>query len=412
MVPLSTKIKTQLKVKLAVSIKNILFKNQSKSQLVLTSTGLILGLVAVVFSLQIYTNVKHLLVENEKNTGSKYLEVSKKIGYSNTIGLASSNFSEQEVTEAIAKDFIKDAGKVTANNFKVSIEGGVGIPFYTELFLQSVPNKFIDIDTTGFNWSPNSTEVPIVVSTHFFNLYNHGFAPSQGLPALPKSALKQKSFTLNIKGDKNSAKLKCRIYGYSDRINSILVPNTFLTWANHSFMNNTKEDISMLVLEVEDAGDARLIDYLDRNDYSVNKEKINLDNTKLILRALIYLFFVLGIVIFSLSVIQILSFSKLVIAENKTNIHLFFLMAYTKKNIAKTLFSVYVRIILVSVFLSCIILFFVLSFLKSLMEGYNFEVTFINTLPLALFFALIIGTIAIIYGNIFSYLQNEKNKEN
>ena len=399
-------------MKTTLSIKKILFKNQSKSQLILTSTGLILGLVAVVFSLQVYTNVQHLLVENEKNSGSKYLEINKKIGYTNTIGLSSSNFSEQEVKEASSKDFIKDVGKVIANNFKVSIEGGIGIPFYTELFLQSVPNKFMDIDTSGFNWSPASNEVPIVVSTHFFNLYNHGFAPSQGLPALPKSALKQKSFTLNIKGDKNKAKLKCRIYGYSDRINSILVPNSFLSWANKSFTSKTSEDISMLVLEVEDAGDSRLINYLEQNDYSVNKEKINFDNTKLILKSLIYLFFILGIIIFSLSVIQILSFSKLVIAENKTNIHLFFLMAYTKRNIAKTLFAVYFKIIIVSVVVSFVVLLGILSVLQTLMESYNFEVDFVNSIPAALFFILIGGTIFIIYTNIFSYLKKEKSIEN
>ena len=399
-------------MKTTLSIKKILFKNQSKSQLILTSTGLILGLVAVVFSLQVYTNVQHLLVENEKNSGSKYLEINKKIGYTNTIGLSSSNFSEQEVKEASSKDFIKDVGKVIANNFKVSIEGGIGIPFYTELFLQSVPNKFMDIDTSGFNWSPASNEVPIVVSTHFFNLYNHGFAPSQGLPALPKSALKQKSFTLNIKGDKNKAKLKCRIYGYSDRINSILVPNSFLSWANKSFTSKTSEDISMLVLEVEDAGDSRLINYLEQNDYSVNKEKINFDNTKLILKSLIYLFFILGIIIFSLSVIQILSFSKLVIAENKTNIHLFFLMAYTKRNIAKTLFAVYFKIIMVSVVVSFVALLGILSVLQTLMESYNFEVDFVNSIPAALFFILISGTIFIIYTNIFSYLKKEKSIEN
>ena len=87
-------------------------------------------------------------------------------------------------------------------------------------------------------------------------------------------------------------------------------------------------------------------------------------------------------------------------------------MAYTKRNIAKTLFAVYFKIIMVSVVVSFVALLGILSVLQTLMESYNFEVDFVNSIPAALFFILISGTIFIIYTNIFSYLKKEKSIEN
>lgn len=394
----------------SVSVKNLLLKGASKKKLLISFLGLTIGLVAVVFCVQLFTVIDTILGESKKKEQFEYLQVNKKIGYGTTLGFSSANFSDTEINQLVAQDFIKDAGKVIANNFQVSIEGGIGIPFYTELFLQAVPNKFLDIDSSGFIWKGQHQEVPIVVSTNFYNLYNHGFAPSQGLPSLPKSALKQKSFVLKIRGEKGKESFRCRIYGYSDRINSILVPHEFLTWANKKHTSKA-EEVSMLIVEVEDTGDKRLANYFEKKSYSVNKERLSFDNTKSILKAVLYVFAVLGVVVLLMSLLMLLSFSQLLIVQNQQEISVLRILGYSKKRLANSLFKAYLNYLFSSIGFTLVVLMLVFYFLQHFLMSFNFKVSFINYESILCFLGLVGAIVILIYVNIFKYLKNSKSIE-
>ncbi len=302
-------------------------------------------------------------------------------------------------------------GVVISNDFKVSIEGGVGIPFYTELFLQAVSNKFLDIDTMGFEWEEGVEEIPLVVSTHFFNLYNHGFAPSQGLPSLPKSALKKKSFILSIRGSEGRKKYRCRIFGYSDRINSILVPMSFLKFANFKYERSESSEISMAILEVEDTGDSRLKSFLNKHDYSVNKERLSGDTTALVLKVSVSILLVLAGLIIVLSLMQILSFSKILIVENRSEIRVFRILGYSKHRIGNSLYRLYVKMILTSLIAIIPAVLIALYLLQTALVKFNFEVVFMSVSTLVLMLMLEAFLFLIIRGSIFKHLKKEESIE-
>lgn len=400
-----------MSIKTNVSVQKLLLKKLGTAKRFSAFAGLVVGVVAVLLCVQLFSDVNDMLGSNEKSSQHEYLQLNKKVGYGATLGLSSTDFSAKEIEHIKKQPFIRDVGSVLSNNFKVSIEGGIGIPFYTELFLQAVPNHFIDIDTSGFHWDETAEEVPLIVSTHFFNLYNHGFAPSQGLPSLPKSALKQKSFVLNVRGNQGVKKLRCRIYGYTDRINSILVPTEFLNWANKNYSSSEKASINMLIVEVDDTGDSRLVNYLENKSFAVNKDRLRLDKTKMILEVVISVFLILGLVILCLSVLQILSFSQLVIAQNTTEINLLFTLGYHQKMISAAIFKSYFKLLLVSVGVCIGILDLLFYALRSFLADYNFDVPSVSTVTVVSFLALIGGLVLIIHVNIFRYLKNSKTIE-
>ena len=65
---------------------------------------------------------------------------------------------------------------------------------------------------------------------NYLSLYNFGFAQSQGLPVLSKGLIDKFTFGLRLSGNGKEATFSSRIVGFSAKINSILVPEDFLSW--------------------------------------------------------------------------------------------------------------------------------------------------------------------------------------
>lgn len=398
-------------MKQAIKVSSLFFRNQPKYKLYLAFGGFTIGIVSFLFCLQLMINVAQIIQKNDTEKGSKYLQVSKQIGYGNTLGLSSVDFSKKEVALIRQQSFIDGVAEVKANAFEVAIKGNSFLPFYSELFLQSVPNSFLDVDTSGFFWREGQDEVPVIVSNHFFNLYNHGFAPSQGLPSLPKSALKQKSFLLILKGKDQVRQVRCRIYGFSDRINSILVPEEFLFWGNKELASQKQVEINMLILKVKDVADPHLKTYLDNNGYSVNKEQLSADQAGQILNILSGIFLLFAFIIMLMSLFQILTYSSLVIAENKSKLEVLILLGYSRIELSKALFGTYLKQLGLVAMLILVIGLFVLNGLYHFLVSYNFEVPFISLTVSIVFVFIFFITLLIVYVNIFNYLKKSSSVE-
>ena len=63
---------------------------------------------------------------------------------------------------------------------KIRVE--VGSPLSFGSIFESIPSHWLDINPTAFKWKKGSDFIPIIVSKEFLNLWNFGFAKSQGLP--------------------------------------------------------------------------------------------------------------------------------------------------------------------------------------------------------------------------------------
>lgn len=64
--------------------------------------------------------------------------------------------------------------------------GGIG--FSTYLFFESVPDRFLDVDSQAWHYEPGSRDIPIVIPRNYLNLYNFGFARSQGFRRSPRAS--------------------------------------------------------------------------------------------------------------------------------------------------------------------------------------------------------------------------------
>jgi hypothetical protein len=131
-----------------------------------------------------------------------------------------------------------------------------------------------------------------------------------------------------------SAHYKAKIVGYTDRLNTILVPEKFLQQANEKYGTTTKKLPSRLILETKAGkGDSALLDYLKKNGY-----KVEGDSETLRLQALVH--GILWVVISIGGIVSLLAFFllmisiQLLIEKNKEKFVNLFSLGYSIRKIS------------------------------------------------------------------------------
>ena len=353
--------------------------------------GLGIGVLLLLVSMQMFVNIQDLLKENtpRKSGGYDFISISKTITNEN-MG-KDNTFTKEDLINLKKQPDITDVSPLIANQFRVRATAGDIIPFSTDLFLESVDNDFIDTLPPSFTWQPGQLVVPIIFSSDFLEMYNV-FAPAQGLPQLSAKTISSVNIILECSGPGGTQNFKGNIVALSDRINSLLVPKTFMNWSNQYFSRDTTVHASRVFIKTKDANDPKLIAYLDQEDYHLNKDKIQFSRIKSILQNIISTLGIFGMLVIILALMLFSFYLQLMIAKSKENLRLLLTLGYSPKwlanSVAKTWLPVYLGIIIGALAATQILhlLFLQLSFVTKADLSYflHWSVWLISILLLAL----------------------------
>lgn len=292
-------------------LRKLLLRTHSNTRLWSAVVMLCLGAFIMLLSIIVWTSFKGVLSGkyDKDSIGSTYLTISKPLPANEKLSEQKPNlFTSKEVRSIAMLDGVEDVGMFTSALFPVTISlEGEGAKFSTNLFLEAVPDRFIDKKPIDWQWQSVSAEVPIIVSTEFLNLYNFGYAANRGVPQLTKGTIKSLSFTLTIGQELNSETFNARVVGFSDRISSILVPQSFILYGNEQFATQKIEHPTRLILQVQDPSDKRFVNYVTNLSYEINTEQLRWNRLRVIVDTavlgmgfLAVLLLVSGLVIFTL----------------------------------------------------------------------------------------------------------------
>ena len=331
--------------------------------------GLGIGVLLLLVSMQMFVNIQQLLSENapRKSGGYDFISISKTITNDN-MGKDNS-FTNEDLLKLKEQPTIAGVAPLISNKFRVRATAGDIIPFSTDLFLESINDNFIDTVPASFTWQPGQIVVPIIFSSDFLEMYNV-FAPAQGLPQLSAKTISSVNIILECSGPYGSQNFKGNIVALSDRINSLLVPQTFMSWSNFYFMHDTTVHASRVYIKTKDANDPKLINYLDQQDYHLNKDKVKFSRIKNILQNIVSALGGFGILVIVLALMLFSFYLQLMIAKSKDNLRLLLTLGYSPKwlakSVAKTWLPVYLSIIVAALILTEImhVLFLQLSFVS------------------------------------------------
>ncbi|MBU3714419.1 MAG: hypothetical protein FGM46_05665, partial [Ferruginibacter sp.] len=211
-------------------VTRIIIKTQRPSMLVAAIVGCLVGFFLVIASIQVYYNFNHILSDKDQAIGSQFLVLNKNVSVINTMDNKKSVFSSQEIDALKSQPFVERISPFLPNQFSAmawlqfSVGDGNNVELKTDLFMESVDDGFIDVKSEDWKWDLGNDVIPVILPTDFINLYNFTYAPARGLPQLSKSTVSLFSFKI-ILGEGTSQKiLKGKIIGFSNRINSMVVP--------------------------------------------------------------------------------------------------------------------------------------------------------------------------------------------
>ena len=257
-----------------LSYKNIapfLTAGQNKVSRWLSYIGLGVGVLLLLSAVQMYTNINHLIRDkNTRKSGTDFISITKTITNDN-MG-KDNRFTDVDIKDLQAQPFIDGAAPLKANSFKVTANAGSMIPFSTDVFVEALDNNFIDTVPPNFKWSDGDEFVPVIFSSEFLEMYNV-FAPSWDLPQMSEKTATSVQLFLQCHGRNGDRQYKARIVAFSDRINSILVPENFLSQQNKALEGIENIPASRVFLKTKDANSPQLLTWLAQKDYHVKQRQ-------------------------------------------------------------------------------------------------------------------------------------------
>ncbi|MCF8226497.1 MAG: hypothetical protein K9J30_11525 [Bacteroidales bacterium] len=314
----------------------ILWQDQSRSHLLWAVLGTIAGFVLLLSGIHFYENMKNVLSTNKDLLDPEYIIINKRVNISQTLGLGSAGFSEKEIREIEEQPFSNKVDPFISNEFPISaFTQSKQFPnFYTELFFEAVPDEYIDVKSDQWNWSEKKEFIPVILPQDYLNLYNFGFSQSQGLPQIPKEMIGLLQFQVILKGKDEKRTYPGKIIGFSNRINSILVPYDFLTWANDKFGYMEQEDPSRIILVSNDPTDPAIIKFIEDKGYDTIREKLKSSRLNIILKFVLSFLVAVAAIIIGLAFLIFLLSLQLMISRSAEKIRRLNKLGYHHREIS------------------------------------------------------------------------------
>ncbi|MCD4711232.1 MAG: hypothetical protein K8R52_10320 [Bacteroidales bacterium] len=302
----------------------ILWKDHNRAHLLGAFLGTLAGFVLLLAGIQFYMDIKAVLTENRDLLDPEYIVINKKVNIGQTLGLSRVGFTPEEIEEIEAQPFADQVAAFNSNEFPVSAytENERFPDFITDLFFEAIPDEFIDVKSEEWHWDPEKGTIPVIIPQDYLNLYNFGFAPSQGLPQIPKGVISMIDFKLRLQGQGrgNYDDYQGRIVGFSNRVNSILVPLDFLEWANQEYGYFKKSDPSQVILVSKNPTDPNIIRFLEERGYDTIREKLKSSRMNIILKFIISFLVIVAAIIIGLAFLVFLLSLQLMISRSSEKI--------------------------------------------------------------------------------------------
>lgn len=315
--------------------------------------GLGIGVLLLLCSIQMYNNIQVLLKDKHpKKDGFDYISVTKKITNENMA--EDHSFTNLELEEIRRESTVTAATPLLANKFLVKATGSSMLPFTTDLFLESLDPAFIDTLPPDFSWREGQDVLPIIMAADYLELYNNVFAPSKDLPQFSEQSISAVLVQIECNGTDGSTHIfKGKVVGLSDRINSVLVPDNFLQWANNRLAHVTNPKPQRIFIKTRDANNPELLQFIHDKNYHVNKDKTKFGRVKQVLQAVVSGLSAFGVLVILLAMVLFSFYLQLTIARSKDNLQLLLLLGYSPSWLARSMarkwIPVYTAIMLISV---------------------------------------------------------------
>jgi len=370
-------------------IWKLLKENISKVQLTGFFIANLIGMTIIMVAIQFYSDISPIFSQKDDLFKKDFFTITKKVGLLSSLSSSSSGFTPKEIEDLQNSGFVKDIGAFVPSQYGVHAGFSMkGNSIGTEMFFESLPDKFIDVKSNDWHFSPVDNTVPIILPKNYLDLYNFGFAESRSMPKISEGMIHMITLNITIFGNGVNKQMKGRIIGFSNRVNTILVPLTFMEWANQNFGNSGKTNPSRLMLEISNIADPGIAEYFKDKGYEVEGENVAVSRMSSFLKILVSIVIGVGAIICVLSFIILTLSIYLLLEKNMSKLQKLRLMGYGKRFITRPY-----EILTVGINLSTFLLSFILMIAIKFKYSAIIQKVWTGFEPSGIFYTLLIGLI-------------------
>lgn len=328
-------------------VGRLLRKNLSHTQLVGFTLSSFIGLAIVAVAVQLWQDLRPIWEGDDSFMTRDYLVVNKKVTAANSLlGSGKAGLSDSELFDLRRQPWVREAAPFSTVDYSVNAAvrtGSHGLS--TNLFFESIPDGFLDVDAAEWRFEPGSDEVPVILSKDYLSLYNFGFASSAGLPQVSEQMIGSVPLELRLTSfdGSRSMTMRGRVVGFSKRLNTILVPESFMQWSNARLGSGASAVASRVAIDVSSPGDPAIETYLKEHGLETGGDSRS-GSASFLLNVAAVSVGGIGGVITLLSLFVLMLSISLLMQKNRGKLHQLLMLGWPAAAVARP----YVRIVLFS----------------------------------------------------------------
>lgn len=331
-------------------VRKLLFSHQKLSFLIAGIVGSLAGVVLLLSSLQLYVDFDKVINGNSDLNAAQYFTINKQVNMLNTLFGGQKGFDADEIAQLEAIEGVVKVEPLTASHFKVGVsmdgnlmEGMPGLGMYTDMFFEAVPDDFVDVSQEEWKWQEGDSLIPIVVPKDYINLYNFGFAPTQNLPPVTEDMVGMLPLKVTLTTPKGKINYHGKIVGLSERLNTILAPQSFIDYANQTYADVTpgSQASNRVIIRSEGPATPQLIEYFEENGYETSQESLRNSMLNSVLNTIMSICVVIGSIIIFLALMVFVLYSQLVIAKSSYEIQTLVFIGHSPRKLIGTYMKYY-----------------------------------------------------------------------
>lgn len=370
-------------------LRKLLFKYQDKRQLVIAVAGAFLGMTFLI------TSIHYLIKVNEFGEGADILGpntliVQKKVSSSNTLQLAKTDFTANEIKRLKEESYILDVKPVITNNFDVSLETADPLVprFRTDVFVQTLDKEFLDIKSAEWTWKEGDSVVPIIMPRDFLVMLNT-FASASGIGQVSDEVAMDIKFKFTLKSDDKKEWMNARIIGFTNSVSSILVPETFMNWANNRYAAGKEQKITQLMISGAENEFGKVETLLKERHLETKNTQMVVGRLKSMVGTLILVVLGISVIAVFLSGLVLIQYLQLLISKNSYEVRTLLRLGYHPALLTKSFLVYFTKVFGIIALLSASTFMVAKWFLDQLFEDGGLYIN--NTLTFSSLFALILS---------------------
>ena len=295
----------------------------------------LVGMIIVLAGYQFYNDVLPIFTSGDSFMKPNYIMVTKHIGMGNSLSGRSTSFSEKEINDLRSQSFTEKLGCFSTTNYKISVSLAIGdVPLANaEMFFESVPDEFIDINMADWKYEDGQEIVPIILPRTYINMYNFSIAQQRSLPQISESLMSSIIVQIYAHGNGQQT-FKGKVVAFSSTLNAVLVPQAFIDWSNQKFAPQEQNRSTRLLMQVNNPADEKISSYFEQNGLEMESDRLNAEKTTYFLRLIVMLVMVIGLIISTLSFYILMLSIYLLVQKNTEKLQNLLLIGYRRARVA------------------------------------------------------------------------------